>query len=89
MVDKGLKIEKKMHRYSYNKVKRVKSYGYGKNDKYRNKPKAVCYWTQEGGNFVVYERSKIEKILVRIRYKLRFTLPYKLWNLKQLIIKNK
>lgn len=70
MVDKALRREKHIHRYSNEVIRRVPSYGYGKDNKYKNKPHAVCYWTAQGGNFVTYDASKVLMKLRRIRWKL-------------------
>lgn len=72
MCDKELKNEKKLYRFTDRVIKRVQFYGYGKNNKYKSKPKAVCYWTKEGGCFVSYDASKIRMIFRRIRFNLNY-----------------
>lgn len=69
MIDKKLRREKHIHRYSHDVIKRVDVYGYGKDNKYKNKPHAVCYWTAEGGNFVTYEASKLLMKIRKLRWK--------------------
>jgi hypothetical protein len=64
MVDKKLKIEKKMNKSFV--VRRVESYGYGK---YGDKNNAVCYWTHEGGNFVSYEPNKLQMFYRTLKWK--------------------
>ena len=75
MADKELKKERRMNRYTFYKIQRVDSYGYGPNDKYRNKPKAVCYWTKEGGCFVSYKVGKFGKLFRRIRWRFAYYYP--------------
>ena len=67
MVDKKLRLEKKMNKSFV--VKRVESYGYGK---YGNKNNAVCYWTEQGGNFVSYEPNKLQMLYRTLKWKAYF-----------------
>lgn len=67
MADKKLRLEKKMNKSFV--VRRVESYGYGK---YGNKNNAVCYWTEEGGNFVSYEPNRIQGFYRTLKWKLYF-----------------
>ncbi len=67
-MDKGLKEEKRKNRYSDRVIKQVQSYGYGKNNKYKSKPEAVCYGLFNGGDFVSYKASKLLTKIRKIRY---------------------
>ena len=64
---KKLKNEKRMNKYTYRAIRRVPSYGKGK---YVNKTDAVCFWTKEGGNFVSFEKGKIGRFMVQLRFKI-------------------
>jgi len=75
MRDKILKRERRMN--PGNVVKRVKSHGYGKNDKYRDKPKVVCYsilYEDEHHSFVTYEKGKFRKFIANLTWYIRYQL---------------
>lgn len=72
MADKKLKLEKKMFRYTERIIRRVDSYGYGKDNKYKSKPNSVCYGTKEGGNFVSYDKNKFQNFMTKLRWQLKY-----------------
>lgn len=69
-MDKKLKAEKRMN--SSRIVRRVKFYGFGKNDKYKSKPEVVCYWTKEGGCFVCWKPSPIQMKIKVLKYNIKY-----------------
>ena len=73
MVDKSLKHEKKMYRYSDRVIKK----GVGWNQipkKYKNKKEVVSYWVKDGGDFISYKKNRFQMFLANLRWKLKWNL---------------